>query len=60
MAKESKPQQPVTFAEYLSEPHKYVRRGELTNIVDKMIRLNRQYDKQQNWWNRLKRKLARY
>jgi hypothetical protein len=54
IAKEAK-QTPVTFRDYLNDPEKYVRRGELVQIVDRIVRL--QLLQRPTWWEKIKGKL---
>ena len=52
MAKPAKPKE-VSFKEWLEHPEKYVRRGEVVQVVDKVIRLNELQKVKQSWWRRL-------
>lgn len=53
VAKEMK-SKPVTFKDYLNYPEKYVRRGELVQIVDRIVRL--QLLQRPTWWAKIKAK----
>ncbi len=43
----------VSFKEWLEHPERYVRRGEVVQVVDKIIRLNELKRKRDAWWRRL-------
>ena len=53
VAKDAKPK-PVTFHDYLNHPEKYVRRGELVQVIDRIVRL--QLLQNEGWWQKIKRK----
>lgn len=53
VAKEVK-DKPVTFRDYLNYPEKYVRRGELVQVIDRIVRLHA--EKNKSWLARMKDK----
>jgi hypothetical protein len=53
MAKPGKSKNEVSFKEWLEHPDRYVKRGEIVQVVDKLIRLNALKQKRDAWWRRL-------
>ena len=49
-------EKPVTFKDYLNDPEKYVRRGELVQIVDRIVRL--QLLSRPTWRQRVKARIG--
>ena len=54
MAKPGREKEPLTFRAWLEHPELYVRRGELVQIVERVILIHAK--KNQSWWQTLKDK----